>query len=212
MTINWVDADFEDHFAQKSLSKLVSSYLEPKDPREAVTETLRVVDLLLLSNHIAKANELILALYKYADQIVPPDPRHIDPPLKYKSFSLENFWLAHRETYTIPGNVPAFTRCNHGCKTWEENLAYEQWGKFREANRTGWMLEHCQLAEPSDPHIWRESDDPRVLAICCRLLSKNTTPGKYVSQERMEEALEAGKKLYAYPQVCISEWDDPRRT
>lgn len=207
MAITWVDAGFEHHFAQNSLSKLISAYLEPVDPREAITKTLRLVDLLLLSNHIAKANELILALYKYGENIVPPDPHDSDPPFKYTSFSLENFWLAHGDTYSRPENAPVFTRCSHGCKSGEENLAYEQWGKFREANRTGWMLEHCKLAEPADPHVWKESDDPRMLAMCCRLLCKSKTQGKYVSQERMKEALEAGKKLYAQPQICVSEWD-----
>jgi hypothetical protein len=50
------------------------------------------------------------------------------------------------------------------------------------------MKEHCELLEPRDPLCWQESDDPAMLAICARLLSKNATHGMYPSRERMREA------------------------
>ncbi|KAE8443538.1 hypothetical protein EG329_001778 [Mollisiaceae sp. DMI_Dod_QoI] len=190
-----------------SLSKLISAYLEPKDPSQAVTKTFRLIHLLLLSNHISKAHELIYAIYKHVETIIPPNP-HGDPPLS-TSLSLRYFWQTHPETCPRPKHLPPFQgNCSHRCVSSEAHLAsYEQWGKYRECTRTGWMLEHCHLPEPEDPHIWRETDDPRMLAMCARLLAKNKAQGEYASEECMREALEAAKKLYAQPQVHITEWD-----
>lgn len=68
------------------------------------------------------------------------------------------------------------------------------------------MLDRFNLPEPSDPHIWQETDDPKMIAMCARLLAKDKTPGQYPSLEAMREALAAGKKLYAQPQVPITGW------
>lgn len=87
-----------------------------------------------------------------------------------------------------------------------EGLERSQWGKHRECTRTGWMLDHCSLPEPEDPHVWRDTDDANMLGMCCRLLAKHKTERQYPSQERMKEALEVAKKLYSQPQVCVSEW------
>lgn len=62
------------------------------------------------------------------------------------------------------------------------------------------MKEHCDLREPRDVHCWRESEDPKMLAMCCRLLAKTKVKGEYVSLARMREALEAARKLYALPE------------
>ncbi|RKK94437.1 hypothetical protein BFJ68_g15163 [Fusarium oxysporum] len=43
--------------------------------------------------------------------------------------------------------------------------------------------------------------------MCARLLAKNKTPGQYATRENMEEALAAAKKLYAQPQVPVTEWE-----
>lgn len=74
------------------------------------------------------------------------------------------------------------------------------------------MLEHCDLPEPENPGIWRETDDPAMLAMCCRLLAKKKNPGEYPKQERMREALVVAKKLYVLPQVPVRQWgfDGPR--
>jgi hypothetical protein len=44
-----------------------------------------------------------------------------------------------------------------------------------------------------------------MLAMCCRLLAKTKQGGEYVSLGRMREALECARKLYAQPQIPISE-------
>jgi len=62
------------------------------------------------------------------------------------------------------------------------------------------MKEHCDLREPRDVHCWRESEDPKMLAMCCRLLAKTKVKGEYVSLARMREALQAARKLYALPE------------
>ncbi|KUJ18964.1 uncharacterized protein LY89DRAFT_643530 [Mollisia scopiformis] len=207
MDIYWKDEDLNTSFAKHSLSKLISSYLEPVNPHDAITKTIRLVHLLLLSNHIPQAHELLTAVYKHAPAIVPPTP-HQDPPLKYTPLTLEYLWQTHQETCPRPENLPPFRRsCSHKCASDEAHIAHGQWGKYRECTRTGWMLEHCHLPEPEDPHLWKESDDPRMLAMCARLLAKDKTQGEYPPEERLREALEAAKKLYAQPQVCVSEWD-----
>ncbi len=91
-------------------------------------------------------------------------------------------------------------------ETTEARLKDQQWGKFRECTFTGWMLEHCDLREPKDPHCWRDTDEPKMIAMCCRLLAKTKKRGEYVSLGRMREALAAAKKLYALPQVPIDEF------
>ena len=87
-----------------------------------------------------------------------------------------------------------------------EKLWASQWCEYRECTRTGWMLEHCNLAEPEDPHVWRETDDGPMIAMCARLLAKNKTHGQYATRENMQEALDAARKLYAQPQVPATEW------
>jgi hypothetical protein len=75
------------------------------------------------------------------------------------------------------------------------------------------MLDRYGLAEPEDPSIWRETDDPKMLAMCARLLAKSTTPGTYPSEEKMREALAAGQKLYAITEMPMAEWqlNDPQK-
>jgi hypothetical protein len=182
MSISYIDIDNSGPFTRHTLSKLISSYLEPKDPSPAIAQSLGLGYLLLLSNHLALAHELICALYKHAEEIVPPRP--YSSSLLNSSLALENFWLSHPE-YPRPTNATLITK----------DLAASQLDKYKKCTRTGWMLEHCKLPEPDDPHIWRETDDPAMLAMCCRLLAKNKAPGEYPNQERMKEALEVAKKL-----------------
>jgi hypothetical protein len=68
------------------------------------------------------------------------------------------------------------------------------------------MLEHCNLPEPNDPHIWQKTDDAPTIAMCARLLAKDKTPTQYPPLDRLREALAASEKLYAQPQVPITEW------
>lgn len=73
------------------------------------------------------------------------------------------------------------------------------------------MLEHCNLPEPPSPHVWREMEDPAMLAMCCRLLAKNKmhqdykdkAMGAYPPPEQTAEALEAAKKLFALPEAPV---------
>jgi hypothetical protein len=212
MSVSWVDIKpGDDRRSKITLSRHISSYLEPIDPSPAIETTLRLVHLLLLSNHINKAHELITALYKFAKDIVPKNERNPRDPL-HPSLILEAFWLTHEGMLARPANANQFQSiCLRRSISRETYLAQEQWGKYREANRTGWMLEHCQLAEPGDPHIWRETDDPVMLAMCARLLSKTLEKGTYPSIDTMREALAAGQKLYAQPQDPMA-WDYKGRT
>lgn len=193
MPNSYIDTGSSGLATEYKLSKLLSSYLEPVDPSLAIAQSLRLAHLILLSNHLSLAHEFICALYQDANKIIPQDASSSTP--LQPSLALENFWLSHPE-FPRPPNAPIAT--NH--------LSREQWGKYRECNRTGWLPEHCKLPEPKDPHIWRDTDDPAMLAMCCRLLSKGKKHGNYPSQERMEEALEVAKKLYAQPQVRVAEW------
>ncbi|KFY62776.1 hypothetical protein V496_04394 [Pseudogymnoascus sp. VKM F-4515 (FW-2607)] len=159
--------------SHQTLPELVNSYLKSSDTYIAVTETFYLAHVLILSNYIGKAHELIMALY-----CRPLNEEQYEPLLK------------------------------EGVSTPEECLAKEQWGQYRESCRTGWMVEHLSVAKPKDPHIWRETDDPVMLAMCSRLLAKEDNQGEYPSWERMREALAAAMKLYAQPQAPVEEGVD----
>ena len=195
ISIHWIDNDSSKHrpFSQQRLSSLISSILEPVDPSPAFSETLRLAHLQLLSNHTNKAYELICALYKHAGDIVPSSARSPLP----SSLPLERFWRAHRETHPFPENARS-VRVGQLHQPRAAILLSDEWSRYRECCRTGWMLNQCKLAEPDDPHVWRETDDPTMLAMCARLLAKNNNSGAYPAQEQMCEALAAAKKLYAF--------------
>lgn len=184
------------HFVQYDTSRLVSSFLESKDPSPAIRQSFRIVDLLLLSNQVDHAYALACAIHKHVDAILPPEQSRLS------SQSLELFCHTHPE-YPRPENC-RWQPCVE--PDVEAGLALSQWHAYRECTRTGWMLEHCQLAEPDDPHIWRETDDPALIAMCARLLAKDKIPNQYPADDQLREALAASQKLYAQPQVPITEW------
>ncbi|KAI6777680.1 uncharacterized protein J7T54_005473 [Emericellopsis cladophorae] len=188
--------------APHSISRLVSSYMEPKNPSKAVRESFRIVELLLLSNHLDHAHSLATALYRHVDTILPKNAS------RFSQQALNYFWFTH-PAYPLPPNAPSKTRqgdrSEAALKT-ESRWKTEQWNNYRECTRTGWMLEHCNLREPEDPHVWRETDNPPMIAMCARLLAKDKTPGHYPPTEQLREALAAAEKLYAQPQVPVADW------
>lgn len=109
--------------------------------------------------------------------------------------TLQIFWDVHKSTFPQPRRAPCSDR-----ETRETWITQQQWGKYRECTRTGWMLQHVGLAEPENPSsIWRETDDPAMLAMCARLLAKTTVPCTYPPDNLAREALEVVQKLYATP-------------
>ncbi|KAH6690263.1 hypothetical protein BKA61DRAFT_742721 [Leptodontidium sp. MPI-SDFR-AT-0119] len=184
------------------LSRHIFTLLDPVSPSLGIRQSLHLAQLLLLSNHLSQANTLLSAIYTHGPSIIPPSP-HEESKVDTHN-SLEAFWLAHPSTHPRLANAPALYTSNN--QTLEEKLEYERWGKFRECTLTGWMHEHCNLREPKDAHRWRESDDPRMIAMCSRLLAKTKERGEYVSLARMREALDAALKLYALP-VKKGEYD-----
>ena len=208
-SLSYVDEGMLNSFTRHKLSKLQSGFLEPVDPSDAIRTTCRLAQLLLLSNHLDHAHALLCALYKHVDAIFPPAkakagvgvgvPRiqqhaeEVIPP----SQAVEYFWTVHNSTHARPANS--------GTSASEQKIAGAQWGKYRECCRTGWMLEHCNLPEPDHPHVWRETEEPALLAMCCRLLAKNKmradyknrAQGAYPPLEQTVEALAAAKKLFA---------------
>ena len=193
-SLYWVDGDLNKAFARFPVARLVKSYLNLETVTPAVVNQIfRLSSLLLLSNHIEKAQELITALYKLAND-------HIDHDFPPAS-ALQVLWQTH-PTLPRPENAGSLVT----------DLPREQWGKYRECTRTGWMLDRYGTAEPEDPHIWRETDDPAVIAICARLLAKTLEPGTYPPPDRMREALEAAQKLYAQPEVNIVEYQELLRS
>jgi len=207
-SLYYVDSDDNnnDKFSRQKLSSLISSYLEPVDPSLAITRTFRLVLLLLLSNHINKAYDLLCILYKHKQNIVPSKQYKKNHP----SLALEYFWQSHQTTHPRPDDAFEFDAMYcYGINVStprETVLARKQWGEYRDFCRTGWMFEHHKLREPRDVHVWRKTDDPAMIAMCCRLLAKKKDEGQYPSVARTEEALEAAQKLYAQPQTCITEW------
>ncbi|KAH7336096.1 hypothetical protein BKA65DRAFT_596151 [Rhexocercosporidium sp. MPI-PUGE-AT-0058] len=192
---DWIDQEF----TSQPVSKLRSEYLEPKHPCPAVEKTYHLINLLLLSNHTDHAYKLFCTLSNLGEKLMTPDSLIADPPL-FHSLPLENFLQSHQTTHPRPTGFPLSSKS-------PGFLELAQWDKFRECTRTGWMLEHCSLPEPADPHCWRETDDEAILGMCARLLAKEKVHGVYPPEQRMREAISCAEKLYNRPQVPAREWD-----
>ena len=207
-SLTYVDeADYDDdpgHFVEHHVSDLVSSLLEPIDHSDGLRKVERVAQLLLLSNNIDQAYKLICALCEH-HRVLSAASRDDQQPFYLSSRPFANLWAS------FPALVSPEESSNQqagpdGTSTRQARLAMEQWNEYRETTRTGWMLDRFNLPEPDDQQLWQGTQDPHMIAMCARLLAKNKTPGQYPSLEAMQEALAAGKKLYAQPQVPITEW------
>ncbi|KAL4806039.1 hypothetical protein BDV18DRAFT_138586 [Aspergillus unguis] len=184
MSITWVDSDSCQTIL---LPRLIKSYIDPESPSAGIRGIFRLSEQLLLSNHIAEAHEIICAVYNLADT-----DKYFEK--SYTPLVFEVFWHAHRGTLTRPTNARISEQP-------ETRVPREQWGKYRECTRTGWMLDHYNLAEPEDPStVWRQTDDPAMLAMCARLLAKSLVAETYPPLEKMREALDVAQKLYALPE------------
>jgi hypothetical protein len=203
-TLSYIDqADHGEsgYFVKHNISDLVSLLLEPVDATEGLRKISRLAQLLLLSNQLDQAYALLCALDEHQEAILPPSSLS-NHALQMGTRPFSHFWEAY-PTYAYPGKAPEKLEDSDVASARRKT---QQWHEYRECTRTGWMLEHCNLPEPTDPHKWRETDDEPMIAMCARLLAKDKTPGQYPSEQRMREALDAAKKLYAHPQVPITEW------
>jgi len=216
--------DENNPLAERRLSKLVSGYLEPVSPDDAIRDTCGLVKLLLLSNHVDHARALLYLLYKHFDAMSPPrghaDRRQEPVFLPAFSQSVEHFWVAHWTMHPPPENSGLGTAMNEQQQQQlkQQRIALAMRDKYFECCRTGWMLEHCGLPEPANPRAaWQATDDPAMLAMCCRLLAKNNlyprdrkrNPFQRAFTPRGEgivQALLVAKKLFALPEEPV-DWE-----
>lgn len=198
MSIQWVNSDDD---TRMTLPRLIKSYVDRKDPSDAVRQIFHLTELLILSSHLTEAHLIASAVCNLAEDFETTDKGEpLDHPI-YIPSTLGFFWHVNKTAFPRPKRIPL-----HCSRFSEERLAQDQWGKYRECTRTGWMLEHVGLAEPENPSsIWRETDDTAMLAMCVRLLAKTTTPGTYPPENLAREALGAAQKLYATPEPPESE-------
>ncbi|KAJ5795023.1 hypothetical protein N7457_001622 [Penicillium paradoxum] len=198
MPIQWVDT--RDNSIM-TLPRLIKSYIDKEDPSCAIHHMLYLAERLLLSNHLTEGHLIASAVFRLIEDFeTTAKGERLDHHI-YVPNTFETFWYLHKSTFPRPQRVPPW--CPIPSEGW---LAKEQWEKYRECTRTGWMLEHLGLAEPKNPlSIWRETDDPAMLAMCARLLAKTTTPGTYPPENLAREALGAAQKLYSIPEVLNGE-------
>jgi hypothetical protein len=207
-SLTYIDqADPGEHgsFVDHHVSDLVSMLLEPADHTEGLRKVERVAQLLWLSNQIDQAYKLICALCEHHKSISSRS-QDAQQPFRLPNRPFANFWESH-PTHTSPEEVPERQAESDEASIRQARLAMEQWNEYRECTRTGWMLYHCNLPEPTNSRTWQDTDDAPMIAMCARLLAKDKTPGQYPGHEVMREALAAAQKLYAQPQVPITEWD-----
>ncbi|KAJ5685402.1 hypothetical protein N7536_008021 [Penicillium majusculum] len=193
MSIQWTD-----HWEAKShqtLPRLIRSYIDKEDFSYAVRDILRLTELLILSSHFTEAHLIASAVFRLVKDFEFTDKgENLDFEISTPT-TLQIFWDVHKSTFPQPRRAPCSDR-----ETRETWITQQQWGKYRECTRTGWMLQHVGLAEPENPSsIWRETDDPAMLAMCARLLAKTTVPCTYPPDNLAREALEVAQKLYATP-------------
>ncbi|KAJ5406365.1 hypothetical protein N7465_007649 [Penicillium sp. CMV-2018d] len=209
MSIHWTD-----HWEAKThqnLPRLIKSYVDKEDFSHAVRDILRLTELLILSSHFTEAHLIASAVFRLVKDFEFTDKGEDLDFAIYTPPTLNIFWNVHKSTFPQPRRAPCSDREDR--ETW---ITQQQWGKYRECTRTGWMLQHVGLDEPENPSfIWRETDDPAMLAMCARLLAKTTTPCTYPPDNLVREALEVAQKLYATPDTPREEcgWgpDKPKR-
>jgi hypothetical protein len=203
--IDEADPEDDGHFAEHHVSDLVSSLLEPVDRSDGCRKVERLAQLLLLSNNIDQAYKLIRTLCEHY-RMLSGSLMDAQQPFQLPNRPFANLWASFPDLAS-PEELPSQRTGAVGTSTRQAWLAAEQWCEYRECTRTGWMREHCNMPEPDDPHIWQDTNDAPMIGMCARLLAKDKRPGQYPSLQAMREALAAGKKLYAQPQVPITEWD-----
>lgn len=207
-SLTFVDeADLNDvgYFVEHHVSDVVSSLLEPIDYYDGLHQVQRVAQLLLLSNNIDQAYRLICALCEH-EKVRSTSPNNAQQSFQLSTRPFANFWASF-PALTSPEESSNQQAGSERSSTRQAWLASSQWREYRETNRTGWMLDRFNLPEPDNHHLWQETEDPHMIAMCARLLAKDKTPGQYPSLDTMREALAAAKKLYAQPQVPITEWN-----
>ena len=202
--VDQADRGEDGQFVEHHVSDLVSMLLEPADHSEGLDKVERVAQLLLLSNQIDQAHKLICALCEH-HKAISSSSQDAHQSFRLRTRPFANFWESH-PTYASPEEPLGQQAGLSSSSTRKARLAIEQWHEYRECTRTGWMLHHCKLPEPADPHTWQDTDDAPMIAMCARLLAKDKTPRQYPSHEVLLEALAAAKKLYAQPQVPVTEW------
>ncbi|KAL2699781.1 hypothetical protein AAEP93_009756 [Penicillium crustosum] len=199
MSIQWIDQwEAKTH---QTLPRLIKSYIDKEDFSRAVRDILRLTELLILSSHLTEAHLIASAVFRLVRDFKFTDKgENLDLEI-HTPTTLEIFWNVHKSTFPQPRRAPCSDRSDR--ETW---ITQQQWGKYRECTRTGWMLQHVGLAEPENPSsIWRETDDPAMLAMCARLLAKTTIPCTYPPDNLAREALEVAQKLYATPDTPSEE-------
>lgn len=207
-SLTFVDeADLNDvgYFVEHHVSDVVSLLLEPIDYYDGLHQVQRIAQFLLLSNNIDQAYKLICALCEH-EKVRSTSPNSAQQSFQLSTRPFANFWASF-PALTSPEESSNQQAGSERTSTRQARLASDQWREYRETNRTGWMLDRFNLPEPDNHHLWQETEDPHMIAMCARLLAKDKTPGQYPSLDTMREALAAAKKLYAQPQVPITEWD-----
>lgn len=152
MALSYIDEPCngkEGYFVVHNISGLVSSFLEPNNLSPAFRRSFRLAELLLLSNHIEDAYSLVCALYKHLEIIPSLDKGQVSRA-SY-STALEYFWYTH-PAYPRPEKSHFNSSQSEPVEAARARFEARQWREYRECTRTGWMLEHCKLAEPDDPH------------------------------------------------------------
>lgn len=183
MSVSWLTQGGIEPRAHGTLAGLVKSIVDAEILNEGLQGVLDLAGRLILSNHLHEASELLCAAYSLAAKT---DNDRFTPG---GALSFQVFWHTHPELKR-PDATPDFSAAS---------VEHERWGKFRECTRTGWMQDSYGIAEPQDPSVWRETEDPIVIASCARLLAKTVVPETYPPPEKMREALDATLKLYAQP-------------
>ncbi|KAJ5198900.1 hypothetical protein N7491_000533 [Penicillium cf. griseofulvum] len=208
MPIQWVDQWGNGTYT--TLPRLIKAYIDKENPSHAVDGILRLSELLILSNNLVEAHLIASAVYRLVKAFNFTDEGdRLDGA--YTPITLEIFWTVNQSTFPRPRTaLPSHPK---NPEAWKSK---QQWDKYRECTRTGWMLQHVGLAEPENPSsIWRETEDPAMLAMCVRLLAKTTVPCTYPPDTLAREALEAAQKLYSKPDTptneCGWEPDKPKR-
>ncbi|KAH8812681.1 hypothetical protein F5884DRAFT_786079 [Xylogone sp. PMI_703] len=122
MSIYWTYPDGDEPFAKHKLSQLIKFIVDAEDPIPGIRETIELVRLLILSNHLDKANEILCAIYNITDNATNPS---LQPGLE-----LEVFWHTNKG-FRRPEKLPACPG------DFGDRLKSARWGKYRECTRTG---------------------------------------------------------------------------
>ena len=126
MSIQWTGSFLEGKTEQRSLSRLINSYVYTEDCEIPIFEILRLTELLILSSHFTEAHLIASAVYTLVKDSEFTDKGE-ERCIKIRTPStLEAFWNANQSVFPRPKRAPHIFRDTNR----KMPLRQKQWSNY----------------------------------------------------------------------------------